>query len=241
VRSEVLISFCALAFASIALARQPTELEVESAKQQVRQPTEAEVEAAKRKYRQPAELEIERAAAWQVPVNTEAIPMPKGNVEVEALARRYEANRQAFEGDRGPMADAPALLVFVTLAMPEPTLKLVIDQAARARAVLVLRGLEHASIRRTAAHVRQLIGQEQVEWLIDPQAFDRYGVEQAPTFVLVKAGAQASDCARGSCIAPEAFASVTGDVSIAYALEAIARRAPRFQPETRLFLDRMRP
>ena len=166
--------------------------------------------------------------------------MPKGNVDVEGLARAYEQNRQAFEKNKGSASDQPVLYVFVTLGMPERTLRLLIDQASRTQAIIVLRGLENASIRQTAAHVQQLIGQKQVEWLIDPQAFDRFGVDRAPTFVLVKALAPINDCASGACIAPNAFASIAGDVSIDYALEAIERRAPRFSPEAQLFLKRIR-
>ena len=166
--------------------------------------------------------------------------MPKGNIDVEGLARAYEQNRQAFEKHKGYASEQPALFVFVTLGMPEQTLRLLIDQASRTQAILVLRGLKNASIRQTAARVQQLLGQKQVEWLIDPQAFDRFGVTQAPTFVLVKALAPINDCASGSCMAPNAFASIAGDVSIDYALEAIERRAPRFSPETQLFLKRIR-
>jgi conjugal transfer pilus assembly protein TrbC len=218
--------------------RQPTDAEVERAKQQYRQPTDAEVEAATRKYRMPTERALNRAAATQSPVNADALPQPKGQVDVEALTRSYEANRRAFESG-GNVIEQPALLVFVSLGMPEPTLRLLIDQAARARAVLMLRGLHHASIRQTAARVQQLIGDANVEFQIDPQAFDRFGVRVAPTFVVVKAGTQATDCAAGACVAAAAFASVAGDVSIDYALRAIAQRAPRFQSDAELLLRRM--
>lgn len=236
------MTLCAVALCANAWAqyRQPTEQEIERAKQQYRQPTDAEVEAAKNKYRQPPEAQLDRAASSQSPVNLDAIPMPKGNIDVEGLARAYEQNRPAFAKDVGYGSDQPVLLVFVTLGMPEYTLHLLIDQASRTRAIMVLRGLENASIRQTAAHVQRLIGQKQVEWLIDPQAFDRFGVNQAPTFVLVKALAPINDCASGSCIAPNAFAAIAGDVSIDYALEAIERRAPRFGPEAQLFLKRIR-
>lgn len=232
----------AAAFASIALAqyRQPTEQDIERAKQQYRQPTEAEVEAAKDKYRQPTEEQLDRAASAQSPVNLDAISLPKGSLDVEGLARAYEQHRPAFEGTRRYASGQPALLVFVTLGMPEPTLRLLVDQASRTQAIMVLRGLESASIRKTAARVQQLIGQRRVEWLIDPEAFDRFGVSQAPTFVLVKAFARTNDCASGTCLTPDAFASIAGDVSIDYALEAIERRAPRFGAETQLFLGRIR-
>jgi conjugal transfer pilus assembly protein TrbC len=124
--------------------------------------------------------------------------------------------------------------------MPEATLHLLIDQAARAHAVLVLRGLQNASIRQTTARVQQLIGEASVQFQIDPQAFDRFGVHAAPTFVVVKPGAQISDCSAGACVGPDAFASIRGDVSIAYALETIAQRAPRFKTDVESFLQRIR-
>jgi conjugal transfer pilus assembly protein TrbC len=226
------------AFTAGAQMRQPTEAEVERAKQQYRQPTDAEVESATRRYRTPSERALNRAAATQSPVNVDAMPRPKGQIDVEALARTYEANRQVFGANRYP-TDQPTLLVFVTLGMPEATLRLLIDQAARTRAVLMLRGLTNASIRQTAARVQQLIGEANVEFQIDPQAFDRFGVRVAPTFVLVKAGAATSDCAPGACVASDAFAAVAGDVSIDYALRAIAQRAPRFRSDAEHLLRRI--
>jgi conjugal transfer pilus assembly protein TrbC len=218
--------------------RQPTDQEVEKAKQLYRQPSDAEVEAARQKYRMPSERALSGAAETQSPVNVDAIPRPKGRIDVEALARSYEANRRAFE-TKGYTTDQPALLVFVTLGMPERTLRLLIDQAARTRAVLMLRGLKNASIKQTAARVQQLIGDASVEFQIDPQAFDRFGILTAPTFVMVKAGAQVSDCAVGTCVGSDAFVSIAGDVSIDYALRAIAQRAPRFRSDAELFLRRM--
>ena len=99
--SKTILAICAVALSSSASAqyRQPTEQEVERAKQQYRQPTDAEVDAAKKKYRQPPEAQVDRAAASQSTVNLDAIPMPKGNIDVEGLARQYEENRQAFEKD----------------------------------------------------------------------------------------------------------------------------------------------
>lgn len=226
------------AFSAGAQMRQPTEAEVERAKQHYRQPTDAEVEAATRKYRAPSERALNRAAATQSPVNVDAMPRPKGHVDVEALARAYEANRQAFDAKAYP-TDQPTLLVFVTLGMPEATLRLLIDQAARGRAVMMLRGLQNASIRQTAARVQQLIGEANVEFQIDPQAFDRFGIRVAPTFVLVRAGARTSDCAVGACVASDAFASIAGDVSIDYALKTIAQRSPHFRNEAELVLRRI--
>ena len=77
--------------------RQPTEQEIERAKQQYRQPTDAEVEAAKKKYRSPRSGTGPRRGSRNRRSIVDAIPQPKGRVDVEGLARAYEANRQAFE------------------------------------------------------------------------------------------------------------------------------------------------
>jgi conjugal transfer pilus assembly protein TrbC len=240
VRSSALsaLALLLLGVAALAQVRQPTDEEVERAKQQYRQPTDAEIEAARKKYGTPSAAALDRAAVSQSAVNVDAIPQPKGRVDVEGLARAFEANRSAFEG--APLAtDGPTLLVFVTLAMPEATLRLLVEQAARARAVLVLRGLKSSSIRQTTARVQQLLGESVAQFSIDPQAFDRFGVHSAPTFVLLRAGAVASDCAAGACVAPDGFASIVGDVSIDYALRAIAQRSPRFKTEAELLLRRI--
>jgi conjugal transfer pilus assembly protein TrbC len=68
--------------------------------------------------------------------------------------------------------------------MPRASLQLLTDQAARAGAVLVLRGLKSQSMRQTVAAVQELIGKRRVAWVIDPEAFTRFAVRQAPTFVL---------------------------------------------------------
>lgn len=239
-RSSALLGLSLLLVGAVALAqlRPPTDEAVERAKPQFRQPTDAEVEAARKEYRMPSAAALDRAAASQSAVNVDTIPQPKGPVDVAGLARAYEANRLAFEG-AGMTTEQPTLLVFVTLAMPEATLRLLVDQAARAHAVLVLRGLKNSSIRQTAARVQHLIGESAAQFNIDPQAFDRFGVRTAPTFVLLKAGAQVADCAAGACVAPDAFASIAGDVSIAYALQAMAQRSPRFKTDAELVLRRI--
>ena len=88
-RSSVILAVGSLLLASGASAqvREPTEQEIERAKQQYRQPTDAEVEQARKKFRMPSAAELDRAAASQSPVNVDAIPQPKGRVDVEGLAR----------------------------------------------------------------------------------------------------------------------------------------------------------
>src|SRR5690606_7776795 len=79
---------------------------------------------------------------------------------------------------------ATPLRIFITLDMPRTSLKLLVEQASRGGAVLVLRGLKSRSMRATLADVSELIREHQVGWVIDPEAFTRFSVEKAPTFVL---------------------------------------------------------
>ena len=107
--------------------------------------------------------------------------------------------------------------------MPAASLKALADQAAQSGAVLILRGLKDHSMRATLAAVQALVGERQVAWQIDPEAFKHFGVERAPTFVLLT-GSTAS------------FVAVAGDVTVDYALEAMMRQVPASRPHAQPFL-----
>jgi conjugal transfer pilus assembly protein TrbC len=167
----------------------------------------------------------------------ESLPQPAARhaIDLEALARGF-----ASEGSNAalPATGQTQLLVFISLAMPEATLKRLIDQAARAPARLVLRGLSEGSLVRTATRVQALTGQRQVAIQIDPREFDRYTVRRVPAFVLVRDEA-AGGCAVGQC-AGAAHASVAGDVSLDHALEQIRDRVPGLREEATRLLASLR-
>jgi conjugal transfer pilus assembly protein TrbC len=161
-------------------------------------------------------------------------------IDIETLARG-QINLPAA----GPAAtaNAAALRIFVTLDMPRASLDLLTDQAARTGAVLVLRGLKSQSMRETLRAVGDLIGHRKVAWVIDPEAFTRYGVHQAPTFVLAltdpRSPAAPHGCSTG-CATAATFVSVAGDVSLDYALEAMIRGRPDAAPLAEPLLKRLR-
>lgn len=144
----------------------------------------------------------------------------------------------------GPVADSavpaapPALLVFVSFSLPDATLERLIVQAERCGAVLLLRGLEQQSLLQTVQHAQRLIGQHRVAWQIDPQAFKRFQVAQAPTFVLTREAA-AAPCQNNSCAVADDYLGVAGDVSMDYALEVLGASAPAYQPIARAFRQRL--
>ena len=201
--------------------------------------------------RWPSQQEIDGARAAHPMPGVEAIarepvrPLPKIEprqpaIDVEGIARRYAGNRQAFEG--GSRAE-PTLMIFVTLAMPEASLKLLAAQAAHSGATMVIRGLKDDSMKKTLAAVKQIIGETPVAWQIDPPAFKRFAVQRAPTFVLVAADSSAvltqASCSSG-CSLDGSFVSVAGDVSLDYALEFIARTRPALAGNAQRYLKRLR-
>jgi conjugal transfer pilus assembly protein TrbC len=201
----------------------------------VRQPTDAEVERAVREHRMPSDAALDRVPIPSTPkIDTVVKPTP---IDVEGLARQYQDPHAGFEGDANN--PSPRLQILVTLAMPEASLRALIAQAARANAVLVLRGVKNGSVRQTLDAARALIGTQNVAWQIDPPAFARYHVSAAPTFVLTKAGAEPNACGNDVCIAEGDFAKVSGDVSLDYALEAIARGAPNLAADAEILFTRL--
>ncbi|MCC6708191.1 MAG: type-F conjugative transfer system pilin assembly protein TrbC, partial [Gammaproteobacteria bacterium] len=140
-------------------------------------------------------------------------------------------------------SSTPQLRIFISLAMPRPSLERLVNQASRAGATLVLRGLQAQSLRETLAAVRPLIETHRVAWVIDPEAFARYQVTVAPTFVLTQDDAtqtaDQSQCHNG-CATPSSYLSVAGDVSLDYALAAMSRQRPALATAVATLIERLR-
>jgi conjugal transfer pilus assembly protein TrbC len=217
-----------------------TDADIERARRDQPRITEQDLERARQKYRAPTDAELS-AAPVPAPPKIDALPQPKTQapIDLEALAKGYSAQSDAIEQAQG-LATGPGLFVFVSLSMPQATLQRLVDQAARARASVFIRGLVDGSLRATLAQVQGLIGQRQVAVQIDPQAFDRFAVERVPSFVLVRDGTRPVSCASGICAPPEAFLRSAGDVSLDYALDHMQRRAPSFAKDAAGFLRRLR-
>ncbi|MCW5632014.1 MAG: type-F conjugative transfer system pilin assembly protein TrbC [Rubrivivax sp.] len=215
-----------------------TDADIERARRAQPTVTEADIQRARERHRAPTDAELRQAPAPSAP-RIDALPQPasRAPIDLEALARGFGNG----EGARMPKTQSgPALLVFVSFAMPEAALSRLLDQAERARASLVLRGLVDASLVRTVARVQQLIGSRRVAVQIDPQAFDRYAITQTPSFVLVHDGATAAPCANGLCIPADGYVMAAGDVTLDYALAFIQRSAPAFSKDADAFLKRLK-
>lgn len=174
--------------------------------------------------------------------NLDALPQPltRTPLDLEALARGYAA--QSETGATAPgLHRGPGLIVFISLGTPRASLDRLLDQAARAGASVVLRGFVQGSLRATVAQVQDLIGPRALGVQIDPPAFDRFGITQVPSFVLVRDGARPTDCAAGHCAAASDYLKTAGDVSLDYALQHMVHAAPAFQDAAAPFLTLLQP
>lgn len=216
-----------------------TEADIERARRETPTVTEQDIELARQKYARPGDAG--RRSTPQNSPNLEALPQPATSVPVdlEALARGYAGQSDAMTQAQG-LATGPGLFIFVSLTMPRATLQGLVDQAARAKAAIVIRGFANGALRDTVAQVQGLIGKKQVAIQIDPLAFDRFAISKVPSFVLVRDGTRPVACTSGSCAPADSFLRSTGDVSLDYALEHMQRSAPAFSPAAELFLKRIR-
>ena len=216
-----------------------TEADIERARRKTPTVTEQDIELARQKYALPGDAG-HRSAPLNSP-NLEALPQPATRmpIDLEALARGYAGQSDAIAQAQG-ITTGPGLFIFVSLTMPRATLQRLVDQAARAKAAIVIRGFANGSLRETVSQVQGLIGKQQLAIQIDPLAFDRFAISKVPSFVLVRDGTRPVACASGSCAPADGFLRSTGDVSLDYALEHMQRAAPGFSPAAELFLKRLR-
>ena len=217
-----------------------TDADIARAKRNQPAITDQDMERAQRKHRMPSDAALSRVPIPAAP-HIDALPVPAASrpVDLEALAKGYEANADRMAAAQG-ITSGPGLMIFVSFSLPQPTLQRLVDQAGQSQAALVMRGFVNGSLRDTVARIQQLIGNRHIAFQIDPQAFDRFAVSKTPTFVLVHAGSQGQPCSAGLCLPPDAFVATSGDVSLDYALEFIERRAPRFARDARHYLNKIR-
>ncbi|MCL2590058.1 MAG: type-F conjugative transfer system pilin assembly protein TrbC [Betaproteobacteria bacterium] len=178
------------------------------------------------------------AASASAAPGMDALPQPLNNtpVDMEAIARGY--SKIEMEKAAQGLNSAPALLVFVSLDMPQATLEHLLDQVDRARGRILIRGLKNGSLRETASLIQKIIGVRKSAFQIDPHAFGRYAITRVPTFVLVRSST--APCAENLCAAPNDAVRVAGDVSLEYALEHIARASADFRAEADRFIARLK-
>lgn len=112
------------------------------------------------------------------------------------------------------------LIVFISRSMPKKTIVNLMSQASAIGAVFVVRGLIDGSYTKTTKYFYDLKGDNTVGVMINPTLFKAMDVKTVPTFALYQ-GEQ--DILTTACSIAPKYSKVSGDVSVHYALEMLAR------------------
>ncbi len=124
------------------------------------------------------------------------------------------------DGSKG--AGTAKVLLFTSLAVPAASWRAAAQDAARIGAPLVLRGVTGGSLPETARRIRTRLGNAKAGVALDPRLFRLFGIARVPAVVVVPGGVppcRSSGCADDD---PPPHDRVTGNLSLAAALEAIA-------------------
>lgn len=190
-------------------------------------PSTADVQNAQQRARDalsglPDDAAIRGRFAGQILPKTELLPKTEAPTpDIAAIAEKYKyISGQAKPDESNPGVD---LMVFVSFSMPREALVRAAQQAERAGATLVFRGLKGDSMAKMGEEVGKLIGNMNVSVAIHPPAFEQFSISKVPAVVLARR--EAADVLENGCALPETYVKVAGDVTLDYALEYIERNS----------------
>ena len=150
-------------------------------------------------------------AASELPVG------PPGAVDFDEIVKGAAANASV------PSGDAPKLIVFASLSMPQASLKRLIADTAQAGGVVVFRGFPDNSAKAFVKQLGAVVSRDDMTSIgIDPRLFRAFSVQAVPTYVSVSSDFDL--CAGFNCqtkLPP--FDRIVGNVSLEYALEQFAQ------------------
>ena len=132
------------------------------------------------------------------------------------------------------------VLVFTSLAVPAASWQASARDAARTGATLVLRGVVKGSLPETARRVAARLGGADAGVTIDPRLFRLFGIARVPAVAVVPGGVP--PCRSRGCVADPVppHDQVSGNLSLAAALEAIAAEGSVGRDVARRGLARLR-
>jgi len=164
----------------------------------------------------------------------EVMPRPAAPApDIASIAEKYRDLGRASVAQ----FNTPDLLVLVSVSIPREGLQHLVDQAEKAGAKLVFRGLKGDSMMRMGEEIKAIVGNRNVSVVIHPPAFQQFDVSRVPAVVLARE--EAGRVLDSGCSKAETFVKVTGDVSLDYALEYIERRSPAWAEVARSYRSRI--
>ena len=188
-------------------------------------PDNRALDAVMRDQQQRATTDLEAASRQLGPpgaprggITLPSINPSGGAVDIEQLARMYSDMKAQPDSE-----DTPNLIVFVSLSMPEASLIRIGQQAAKARAVVAVRGLRYGfgkgAMDKSVKALEPLI-KTGADVQVHPELFQRYNIQSVPTVVVASDADRG--CAQDACASKSA--AIRGDASLDYILDRIAAR-----------------
>lgn len=137
---------------------------------------------------------------------------------------------------RGASDEAPLFVTFVSLSMPDAALTSIIRETNEAGGLVVVRGFYGGSYGAFARRVQDLFEEgDEVGISIDPRYFQALSVTHVPTYALVLGEPQCE----GFACAPLPADKVSGNISVAAALNLLEERGETAPAHARLALARL--
>jgi conjugal transfer pilus assembly protein TrbC len=131
--------------------------------------------------------------------------------------------RARAEAEKAPLSQGPRFIAFASLSMPPEALKALVRDMGRAGGVTVLRGFPAGDAARFKARLAAIWqGGDAPQALgIDPRLFRAFGIEVAPSFVMV--GSDFAPCDGFDCRdAPPPHDRLAGNVTVRQVLETFS-------------------
>ncbi len=134
---------------------------------------------------------------------------------------------------------AAEILIFTSLSVPAASWRQWADDAARAGAPLVLRGVGAGGLRETVKRIGARLGSHAAGVAIDPRLFRLFGIERVPAVVVVPGGVP--PCESRGCSGDPAppHDLVAGNIGLDAALEAVAAEGDAGRAVAKAYLGRL--
>lgn len=158
----------------------------------------------------------------------------------EVLSARFSTRGQKLEPLSTRDQKNRAVVIFISSSMPEASLIQWIEQAHRAKATLVMRGLVNQSLIATKAWINHLIEKtphQQGGITIDPQLFTTYHITKVPA-ILISETLQHCDAQEPCTLQP--YDLVYGNTSLAQALSTISQEGDSENTKAKDTLNNMK-
>jgi conjugal transfer pilus assembly protein TrbC len=233
-RGSLISSLVLLLASSQALAQEPFL----TGKQPVRLPTTEEMQKAQSRAREamqriPDSEQSMRLYGGGMP-NIEALPQAAVPApDIATIAEKFKELGKAY----APKNEQPDLLIMVSLSMPRDALERTAEQAERAGATLVFRGLKGDSMTRMGEEMQAIVGKRNVSAVVHPPAFQQFSVTKVPAVVIARP--EAGSVLENGCSQAGTFVKVSGDVSLDYALEYIERKSQTWGAIAKAYRNRI--